>query len=198
MGRPAFPVAGVDLKKYTEELPRLMGPIPPILADNINLFLLGFRRLALVAQISPYMAHYLRRLFKWFNDLFKAENPVAAPTYNIDNSSDSSMIEKVLAIGLVAFLDYLQGVERHNADESIGAVLSQTLGSSIVECDKDTLTWSRLMLAATLPENVDPWPWVNQALAEFQIKIHPEKRIELSRTFLSVPRTPRTCALGSL
>lgn len=189
MGQMDLEAAGAGMNEGLEKSPRLMEPIPPIMGKNISSFPSGFRRLALANQISPYMAYYLGKVFKWFNDLFKTEDVIAAPTYEAESSPNSSITEQVLAIGLQAFLDYLQGVKLHTTDKSFDWSL-QKLGDSIMECDKDTLTWTCMMLAATLPEDVDPWPWVNRALANFQITVRSGRRIDLSKIFLPVPELP--------
>jgi hypothetical protein len=118
MGQPDLHVARVDLNKQIEKPPKLMEPTPPVLGKNISSFPLGFKRLALADHMSPNMVHYLGRLFKWFRNLSKAESPLAAPKYDAEHSPNASMTEKVLAIGLQAFLDYLQGVKPHTADEA--------------------------------------------------------------------------------
>lgn len=114
---------------------------------------------------------------------------VAAPIYEAEHSPNISIIEQVLAIGLHIFIDYLQGVVPHGADETFHLPLHQ-LGTSIHECDRDALTWWCMMLVATIPEDINRWPWINRALAKLQIEVRSSRRVELSKTFLPVPGLP--------
>lgn len=64
MGHPELNAVGVDSSQEIEEPPHSMEPIPPVLGENIRTFPPGFSRSALAGDISPYMVHYLGRLFK--------------------------------------------------------------------------------------------------------------------------------------
>jgi hypothetical protein len=125
------------------------------------------------------MVRFLCRHFEWISDLFRS----AALRYDICSPHSWGITEKVLAVGLQAYFDHLQGVEKRGVSESIWMVTLWGYRRFHYELQQRHVDVGIYLLAATLPEDIYPWHWTNQAQAKFRTDFGPEKRIELSTTF---------------